>query len=141
LKNFEIIKYPSYQKNEFTPELDTSASGIVISSVPTLYMSERKIFPLFGSFSIPKKLASDFQESLFQAVVILLRGPFPATQNIGVSEIFFEEDLLYEGENVIGHFNVDLFELFNLEKIPNRYYINASIFEFVSDIIETQVEK
>jgi hypothetical protein len=121
--------------------MDKSASGIIISSVPTLYLSERKIFPIFGSFSVPQKLAADFQESLFQAVVILLRGPFPATQNLGVSEIFFEEDLLNEGENVIGYFNVDLFKLFNLEKIPNRYYINASIFEFISDIIEVQVVK
>ena len=63
----------------------------------------------------------------------------PETRNVGFRQLLFDEDLVDAGESVSGYFNLDLFELFDLSKEPNRYWVNASIFQYVSNTVTVEV--
>ena len=132
------IKFPGYKKNQNSPAIGYS-EGIAISSKPVIEIGNDATFPLYGSFSVSKKAASEFHPHLLRAVVILLRGPNPVTLNIGTGQILFNDDLINEGEYIRGFFNLDLFNFFSLAKVPSRYYVNASIFQYVSDVITINV--
>lgn len=134
-----MVKFPAYQRNENSPSMNPFSSGIAITSVPVVELGKTPVFPLFGSFIVPKKSASEFHGHLLQAVIILLRGPNPTTRNLGKGELLFEDDLLEEGDGIRGFFNLDLFDFFNLLKTPNRYRVSASIFQYLSDVLTIDV--
>ena len=133
------MKFPNYIKNENSPELNASEPGISIHSMPAVKLGEHSCFPVYGSFNIKKSLLYEFEGHVMEAVVILLRGPYPATKSVGYHQVFFKDDVnLYE-DSIYGFFNIDLFSFFNLEEVPNRYFVNASIFNYVSQILTVDV--
>jgi hypothetical protein len=134
-----IPSLPSYEEHEGSPRLEPYSPGIAVSSVPVVTLGSASVFPLYGTFVLPKPEASKFTGHLLEAVVILLRGPNPATVNVGKGQLLFEDDLRPEAENIYGFFNLDLFESFGLVKAPNRYRVSASIFQYVSDVITIDV--
>jgi hypothetical protein len=134
-----MLQFPSYQRNENSPSIHPISGGIAIASVPVVKLRKAPVFPLFGSFTVPKKSASEFHGHLLQAVVILLRGPHPVTRNLGGGELLFEDDLLEEEERIHGFFNLDLFAFFNLVEAPNRYRVNVSIFQYLSNVLTVDV--
>ena len=131
------MDFPNYRKNENSPLL--SLPGIVVSSPKVVKLGGTPEFPLFGSFVLPKKEASEFPENLLQAVVVLIRGPNAAVRNVGNGELLFPDDLIEAGENVYGFFNLELFAFFNLMQVPNRYFVSASILNHVSDVLAIDV--
>ena len=132
------IKFPNYQKIKNSPSIAFS-EGIAISSIPAIVNGEGEAFPLYGTFKVPEKIAEGFKGNLMNAVVVLIRGPNPATLNVGGGQLLFPDDLYTEGNNICGYFNMDLFEFFNLVKAPNRYYVSASIFQYVSNVLTVEV--
>lgn len=136
-----MIKYPNYRRNESSPGLSRSGPGIAISCPPVVRLGTDPVFALHGSLEVPKKEAARFRGHLLQAVVILLRGPYPAVLNVGSSDLLFPDDLEEAGENIRGFFSLDLFDFFNLLQVPNSYFVSASIFRYLSDVMAVDVVK
>jgi len=131
------MDFPNYKKNENSPLL--SFPGIAVSAPKVVKLGSNPVFPLFGSFVLPKKEASELTENLLHAVVVLIRGPYAAALNVGKGELMFPDDYREAGENIYGFFNLNLFEFFNLIQEPNRYFVNASILQHVSDVLTVDV--
>jgi len=131
---------PSFSRHPDTPSLPGGQEyGAAIHCPPVISLAIREPFVLHGTFTVPKDDALSFQEHTLQAAVVLLRGPMPETRNVGFRQLLFDEDLVDAGESVSGYFNLDLFELFDLSKEPNRYWVNASIFQYVSNTVTVEV--
>jgi len=125
--------------NDKTPPIASESGGIAIASVPQIVLSQNAVFPLYGSFSLAENDASKFEKHLFQAAVIVIRGPDPAAKNVGEGQLLFENDLRKSNDRISGCFNLDLFEFFNLARVPNRYLVSASIFQHVSEVLTVDV--
>ena len=127
---------PSYRLHNDTPDINVGPTGgIAIAAEPKV----SDVFPIHGAFAVPKARAEDFEGHLLKAVVLLVRGPYPASCNVGAGELLFADDLVEDGDWIRGYFNVDLFKLFNLMTEPNLYRVSASIFENVSEVISVEV--
>lgn len=134
------IHLPSYTRNSASPfELLQSGEGIAIAAQPTIQPASFDCFPLYGVFRVSKEDAAFFSGNCFNAVVVLIRTPFPFTRSVGEDELLFEDDLIDEGATLLGYFNLDLFEFFSLPKEPATFLINASIFHHLSNIVSVTV--
>jgi len=125
--------------NDKTPPVASESGGIAIASVPQIVLSQNAVFPLYGSFVLAEKDAAKFEKHLLQAAVIVIRGPEPAVKNVGEGQLLFESDLRKSNGRISGCFNLDLFEFFNLARVPNRYHVSASIFQHVSEVLTIDV--
>ena len=112
---------------------------IEIVAPPIVEISGSSVFPLHGSFVIPETDEDKTSVHVLQAVVILIRGPSPASRQVGDGELLFPADVRRESGLIYGHFNLDLFEHFNLIREPNKYWVSASVFDNVSEIISIEV--
>ncbi len=132
------IKFPYYRRHNYSPQFEPPGIAISCPAIVTLSKTDN-VLPLYGSFAVPAKTASEFSRHLMQAAVILIRGPQPATLNVGREELLFGDDLVEEGEMVRGFFSLDLFDFFNLLQVPNRYHVSASIFQYISSVLTVDV--
>ena len=112
---------------------------IEIVTPPIVEISGSSVFPLHGSFVIPETDENKTSVHILQNVVILIRGPNPASRQVGDGELLFPADVRRESGLIYGHFNLDLFEHFNLIREPNKYWVSASVFDNVSEIISIEV--
>lgn len=126
------MNFPSYRRCENSPVLDHP--GIALATPKVVVLGRAAVFPLFGSLVVPKKEALEFKGHLMRAVVVLIRGPYPATLNVGHDDLLFADDLVEEGETIRGFFNLNLFEFFDLIQVPNRYFVSVSLFHYLSDV-------
>lgn len=134
-----MLTYPSYRMNEKSPVLDPAMPGIAVSAPPVVEPGRGQAFELHGSFLVAREEVAWFTGNLLQAVVILLRGPQPATLNVGTGELLFPDDLVETGDFIQGFFHLDLFDFFNLVRVPNRYFVSASIFRHLSGVVTVDV--
>lgn len=140
MNNIQI--FPNYTKNADSPVLVSDKNiDIVISAPEKIVLSNTSEFPLNGSFVLPEDMLNSFDFHIMQAVIIVVRGPFPASRQVGEDDLFFNDDVTVDDGKVIGYFNLDLFEHFNLIRYPNTYWISASLFGEVSNVITVDVLK
>jgi len=132
--------FPSFSRNPNSPALPQGEDwGAAIYCPPIISLDQGEPFALHGALSVPKSEAVQFPGHLLQAAVVLLRGPMPATRSVGFRQLLFDEDLDDQGDLVRGWFNLDLFGLFDLIPAPNRYWVNVSIFQYVSNTVPVEV--
>lgn len=132
--------FPSFRRHARSLDLPAGApGGIAIACPPRIYTATSSVLPLYGTLRVARAEAEGFCGHLLRAVTVLLRGPFPATVNVGDGQLLFDEDLADEGELKRAYFNLDLFSSFNLLRVPNRYWVSASIFQHVSNIVSVEV--
>ena len=131
-----MADFPWYRCTENSPPV---SNGISIYTPSVVKIGSPATFPLYGSFSIPAALAAELECHVMQAVVILIRGPYPAIKNVGSGELLFPDDVTRSGETITGFFNLNLFDFFNLMVVPNHYWVSASLFHHQSDIFSVDV--
>lgn len=88
---------------------------------------------------IPESEETKTNVHILQAVVVLLRGSSLASRQVGEGEVLFPNDVRRDNGLIFGHFNLDLFSHFNLARQPGNYWISASIFGHVSNIVSVEV--
>lgn len=130
---------PTYCINENTPAVPAGESGGVAVFCPSpVRLSKGVPFALHGVFAVPKNEALEFPEHLLRAVVVLLRGPSPVTRSVGDGQLLFDDDLIEDGNLVRGYFNLDLFSFFGLAREPGRFWVCASIFRHISNVVTVE---
>ena len=131
--------FPTFSRRAETPPLKAGPEGGIAIACPRIvHLGSSTVMPLYGVFLLPKREAGRFGPHLLNGVVILLRGPDPATRSAGDGRFLFEDDLVDEGERVRGHFNLDLFAHFGLPREPARYWVSASILRHVSEVVTVE---
>lgn len=131
---------PNYYPQKASPLISAGVKAqIEIVAPPNVEASETSVFPLHGSFVLPESYEKMTSVHILQNVVILIRGPYPASRQVGDGELLFPTDVRRENGLIYGHFNLNLFEHFNLVREPNKYWISASVFDHVSEIISIEV--
>lgn len=135
-----IQHFPNYFANADSPVLSADKSiDIAIDAPGKIKLSNETKFPLYGSFVLPEEMLNSFDFHIMQAVVIVIRGPFPASRQVGEDDLFFNDDIKIKEGKVSGYFNLDLFEHFNLIQYPNTYWVSASLFGEVSNVVTVEV--
>ena len=131
---------PNYHRHANSPVLNTGVNSQIEIFSPAIVQSGAvAIFPLHGSFVIPESDESKTTIPILQAVVVLLRGPNPASRQLADDGLLFPGDVRREKGLIYGHFNLDLFTHFNLIREPAKYWISASLFNQVSTIVTVEV--
>lgn len=132
---------PNYRIQKASPVINAGVKAqIEIVAPPIIEASESSVFPLYGSFVIPEADENKTNVHVLQAVVVLIRGPNPASRQVGHGELLFPNDVRRDSGLIYGHFNLNLFEHFNLIREPNKYWISASVFNNVSSVISVEVK-
>lgn len=132
---------PNYRRQAASPVIREGATAqIEIFSPSIIEAGESSIFPLHGSFVIPETDENNTSVNILQAVVVLIRGPLPASRQVGDGEVLFPDDVRRADGLIYGHFNLDLFTHFNLIREPNKYWISASLFNRVSSVLTVEVK-
>lgn len=134
-----FVELPGFSRHVQSPAIHTTERPAIALSCPASVRGADGRFPLYGSFAIPKACVAEVEGNLLRAVVIVIRGPFPASRSVGEGRILFKDDVAEDGESVYGFFNLNLFEEFNLMADPNLYWVNASILDWVSNVVTTRV--
>lgn len=132
--------FPNYRPQAVSPIISSGVTAQIEIFSPSLVESGgASIFPLHGSFVVPEIEESKTTVHILQAVVVLIRGTYPASRQVGEGELLFPNDVRRENGLIFGHFNIDLFSHFNLLRQPNKYWISASLFNHVSNVITVEV--
>lgn len=135
----EYIDLPRFSRHAESPAITSAERPAIVLSCPALVHGADGLFPLYGSFAIPKARTAEIDGNILRAVVVVIRGPFPTSRSVGEGHILFKDDVVEEGEWIYGFFNLNLFEEFNLMQDPNLYWVSASILDWVSNIVTTRV--
>ena len=131
---------PNYCIQKASPVINAGVKAQIEIVAPSIVeASGSSVFPLHGSFVIPETDENKTSVHVLQNVVILIRGPHPASRQVGDGELLFPADVRRENGLIYGHFNLNLFEHFNLIREPNKYWISASVFNHVSTVISVEV--
>ena len=131
---------PNYCIQKASPVIKAGVKAQIEIVAPSIVeASGSSVFPLHGSFVIPETDENKTSVHVLQNVAILIRGPFPASRQVGDGELLFPADVRRESGLIYGHFNLNLFEHFNLVREPNNYWISVSIFDNVSSVISVEV--
>lgn len=133
------VELPGFSRHSESPAIDTKQRPAIMVSCPEPVSGADGVFPLYGSFVIPKVCAAEVDGNILRAVVVVVRGPFPASRSVGEGHFLFKDDFVEDSEWISGFFNLNLFDEFNLETDPNKYWVNASILNWVSNIVTTRV--
>jgi hypothetical protein len=132
--------FPSFVVHANTPEAAFGKEGGIAIACPSpVRLGNRTPFALHGVFVLPGEEARAFSRHLLRGVVVLLRGPMPATRSVGEGQVLFDDDLIEKGGLVRGYFNIDMFTLFELIREPCHYWVSASILGQVSNIVGVEV--
>lgn len=137
--NEHTIELPSFSRHAGSPAIDTTQGPAIAVRCAASVRGADGVLPLYGSFAIPKVSAAAVDGNLLRAVVLVIRGPFPATRSVGAGRMLFKDDVQEAGDWIYGSFNLNLFDEFNLVQEPNTYWINASILDWVSSVVTTRV--
>lgn len=131
---------PNYRLQKASPVISSGVTAHIEIACPAVIESgESSLFPLHGSFVVPEIEESKTNVHILQAVVLLIRGNSPASRQVGEGEIFFPNDVRRESGSIFGHFNLDLFSHFKLARQPGKYWVSASLFNHVSNVISVEV--
>lgn len=122
-----------------SPELNLQERGIAISAAPSLRDDGTKSIVLRGVFRGSLEEADVAPAKLLQTIAVtLIFGPehLPTSFPAGRQRILLEDDLKRVGNDVIGSFEIDVFEEAELAPLQGTYFLSAAMGPCLSNVCE-----
>ncbi len=120
------LRFPSYERCDFSPAIDAAAEGIVLTAPPIL--EESTSLPLCGVFQIKTEMAQTIAGgNPHRAVAVLIvdtSGYHPYAFSAAGKAILFEPAYSPAGF-YRGYFNVDAFQMARIPPHSGRFFVSA----------------
>lgn len=123
----------------FPPDPDLQEPGIHISAMPYLRGDGANSIALRGVFRwSPEQTGVAPTRILETIAVVLTFGPehLPASFPPGKETILLEDDLKRVGNDLVGTFQIDVFEEAGVMPLAGRYFLSAAMASYLSNVCE-----
>lgn len=130
---------PSFHRRAESPDRALGAGTGIALAAPETVRAGGGPMPLFGAFRLPKGEAEGVAGGCMNGVVVLVRQPVAWVGHPAGGALLFGDDLVDEGETVLGYFNVDLARMFGIGGQPGTYRVSAAILHHLSEVVTVEV--